>query len=81
MQQAAPLCPAATFCIGCGRAHPALQSSAATSPVQVGAFVPAAFASLTPCDALLSRIGTADSLETCSSSFMVEMQVGSGNAV
>lgn len=43
---------------------------------QVGAFVPAAFASLTPCDRLLSRIGTGDSLETCSSSFMVEMQVG-----
>ena len=42
---------------------------------QVGAFVPAAFASLAPCDRLLTRLGTGDSLETCSSSFMVEMQV------
>jgi len=42
---------------------------------QVGAYVPAAFASLPPVDRLLSRIGTGDSLETCSSSFMVEMQV------
>jgi hypothetical protein len=42
---------------------------------QVGCFVPARFASLAPCDALLARIGTSDSLETNASSFMVEMQV------
>lgn len=42
--------------------------------------MPAAFASLNPCDRLLSRIGTGDSLETCSSSFMVEMQVGGWRA-
>ena len=47
-------------------------------PPQVGAFVPAAFASLTPCDRLLARLGTGDSLETCSSSFMVEMQARGG---
>ncbi|KAL4430861.1 hypothetical protein ABPG75_006117 [Micractinium tetrahymenae] len=41
---------------------------------QVGAFVPAAFASLPPRDRLLSRLGTGDSLETCSSSFLLEMQ-------
>lgn len=43
---------------------------------QVGAFVPATFASLPPRDRLLSRLGTGDSLETCSSSFLLEMQVG-----
>lgn len=60
---------------------PALPREAQPAPLaaQVGAFVPATFASLTPCDRLLSRIGTGDSLETCSSSFMVEMQVGSGH--
>ena len=50
----------------------------APGPSQVGAFVPAAFASLTPCDRLLARLGTGDSLETCSSSFMVEMQARRG---
>lgn len=45
---------------------------------QAGSFVPAAFASLPPRDRLLSRLGTGDSLETCSSSFMVEMQVWGG---
>lgn len=44
--------------------------------MQVGCFVPAAFASLTPVDRLFTRIGTGDCLETNSSSFMVEMQVG-----
>lgn len=43
---------------------------------QVGSFVPAAFASLPPRDRLLSRLGTGDSLESCSSSFLLEMQVG-----
>jgi DNA mismatch repair ATPase MutS len=43
---------------------------------QVGAYVPASFASLAPCDRLLSRLGSGDSLETCSSSFLLEMQVG-----
>ena len=33
------------------------------------------FASLTPMDRILTRIGTSDCLETNSSSFMVEMQV------
>jgi DNA mismatch repair ATPase MutS len=42
---------------------------------QVGSFVPASFASLAPRDRLLARMGSADSLETNSSSFMVEMQV------
>jgi DNA mismatch repair ATPase MutS len=42
--------------------------------LQVGSFVPAAFASITPVDRLFTRIGTGDCLETCSSSFMVEMQ-------
>ena len=50
---------------------------------QVGCLVPARFASLAPCDRLLTRIGTSDSLESNSSSFMVEMQVrmGSGAAL
>ena len=43
--------------------------------LQVGAYVPAAFASLPPRDRLMARMGTGDSLETCSSSFFVEMQV------
>ena len=47
-----------------------------TGLAQVGAFVPAAFASLAPCDAVLARMGTGDSLETNSSSFMCECQVG-----
>ncbi|GMH42445.1 hypothetical protein BSKO_10364 [Bryopsis sp. KO-2023] len=41
---------------------------------QVGCFVPADFVSFTPCDRLFTRIGTLDSIETNSSSFMVEMQ-------
>ena len=41
---------------------------------QVGCFVPAKFAVIRICDSLFSRIGTADSIETNSSSFMVEMQ-------
>ena len=52
------------------------QVACAVVMAQVGCFVPARFASLTPLDRILTRIGTADSLETNSSSFMVEMQVG-----
>jgi DNA mismatch repair ATPase MutS len=39
---------------------------------QAGCFVPAAFASLPPVDALLCRLGAADDLESGASSFMVE---------
>ena len=42
---------------------------------QIGCFVPASFASLTPIDRLMTRMGTSDSLENNSSSFMVETQV------
>ncbi len=45
---------------------------------QIGCFVPATFASIAPADRLFTRIGTSDCLETNSSSFMVEMQVGRG---
>ena len=41
---------------------------------QLGCHVPAAFASVRPADRLFTRIGTGDSIETNSSSFMVEMQ-------
>ncbi len=41
---------------------------------QLGCHVPAAFASIRPADRLFTRIGTGDSIETNSSSFMVEMQ-------
>ena len=43
---------------------------------QAGSLVPAAFASLAPRDRLLARLGAGDSLETSSSSLMVEMQAG-----
>ena len=42
---------------------------------QAGSFVPAAFMALAPFTRLLCRMGTGDSIETNSSSFMVEMQV------
>ena len=41
---------------------------------QLGCYVPASFASVRPVDRLFTRIGTSDSIETNSSSFMVEMQ-------
>ena len=41
---------------------------------QVGCFVPAEFMSLHPFESLFTRMGTGDSIETNSSSFMVEMQ-------
>ena len=41
---------------------------------QIGSFVPAKFASMRVVDKLFTRIGTSDSIETNSSSFMVEMQ-------
>ena len=41
---------------------------------QIGSFVPASFASVRMVDKLFTRIGTSDSIETNSSSFMVEMQ-------
>jgi len=52
------------------------QVAAAVVMAQVGCHVAANFASITPLDRILTRIGTSDSLETNSSSFMVEMQVG-----
>ena len=42
---------------------------------QIGCFVPARFASLRCVDRLFTRIGTGDSIENNSSSFMEEMQV------
>jgi len=42
---------------------------------QVGCFVPAEFAALSPVDRLFTRIGMSDSIETNSSTFMVEMTV------
>ncbi|KAL4525061.1 hypothetical protein Ndes2526A_g07151 [Nannochloris sp. 'desiccata'] len=50
------------------------QVAAAVVMAQVGCHVAAKFASITPLDRILTRIGTSDSLETNSSSFMVEMQ-------
>lgn len=41
---------------------------------QIGSLVPAKFASVQVVDKLFTRIGTSDSIETNSSSFMVEMQ-------
>jgi DNA mismatch repair protein MSH4 len=41
---------------------------------QIGSFVPAKFASVRLVDKLFTRIGTSDSIESNSSSFMVEMQ-------
>ena len=41
---------------------------------QIGSLVPAKFASVRLVDKLFTRIGTSDSIETNSSSFMVEMQ-------
>jgi hypothetical protein len=41
---------------------------------QAGCFVPARFMSLSPFSRLFTRMGTGDSIETNSSSFMVEMQ-------
>lgn len=42
---------------------------------QAGSFVPADFLALCPFNALFTRMGTGDSIETNSSSFMLEMQV------
>ena len=44
---------------------------------QIGCFVPAKMASLRCIDKLFTHFGTGDSVETNSSSFMVEMKVGS----
>ena len=41
---------------------------------QMGSAVPAKFASVGVVDKLFTRVGTSDSIETNSSSFMVEMQ-------
>jgi DNA mismatch repair protein MSH4 len=49
------------------------QVAAAVVMAQVGCHVAANFASIVPLDRILTRIGTSDSLETNSSSFMVEM--------
>ena len=51
------------------------QVAAAVVMAQVGCHVAADFASFTPVDRILTRIGTCDRLESNSSSFMVEMQV------
>lgn len=40
---------------------------------QIGCYVPASFMALSPYDSLHTRIGTADSIESNASSFMVEM--------
>jgi len=42
---------------------------------QIGCFVPANFASMRTIDRLLTRLGSSDSIENNSSSFMLEMQV------
>jgi len=42
---------------------------------QAGSFVPADFMALCPFSSLFTRMGTGDSIETNSSSFMLEMQV------
>jgi len=51
------------------------QVALAVVMAQVGCHVPATFASLCPVDRIFTRMGTADSLESGSSSFMVEMEV------
>ena len=43
--------------------------------LQIGSFVPADFAAFRPVDRLFTRIGMSDSIETNSSTFMVEMTV------
>ncbi|MCL2753381.1 MAG: DNA mismatch repair protein MutS [Defluviitaleaceae bacterium] len=40
---------------------------------QIGSFVPAAFANITICDSVLTRVGAADNLARGQSTFMVEM--------
>ena len=73
--------------IGCSNAHrpqtfyasdaricAPLQVALIVIMAQLGCRVPAAFASVRPVDRLFTRIGTNDSIETNSSSFMVEMQ-------
>jgi hypothetical protein len=40
---------------------------------QIGCYVPAAFMALSPYESLHTRVGTADSIESNASSFMVEM--------
>lgn len=42
---------------------------------QCGAYVPAEAMALRPLDAIFTRMGTGDSIETNASTFMVEMQV------
>lgn len=46
---------------------------------QAGCFVPAEFMALCPFSCLLTRMGTGDSIETNSSSFMLECQVSTCN--
>jgi hypothetical protein len=45
---------------------------------QAGCWVPAEFMALCPFVRLVGRLSTGDSIDTNSSSFMVEMQVGWG---
>ena len=52
-----------------------LQAALIVILAQIGCFVPAKFASLRCVDRLFTRIGTGDSIENNSSSFMEEMQV------
>lgn len=52
-----------------------LQVALITVLAQIGCRVPASFASIRCVDRLFARMGTGDSIETNSSSFMVEMQV------
>ena len=57
-----------------------LQAALIVILAQIGCFVPAKFASLRCVDRLFTRIGTGDSIENTSSSFMEEMQVRCGNS-
>lgn len=53
--------------------HGAVQVALLVVLAQIGCYVPAAFMALSPYDSLHTRIGTADSIESNASSFMVEM--------
>lgn len=51
------------------------QIALAVIMAQIGFYVPASFASVTPVDKIFTRMGTRDDIETSSSSFMEEMEV------
>lgn len=56
------------------RVHVPWQVALTVLMAQLGCYVPADYASIRPVDRLFTRIGTSDSIQTNSSSFMVEMQ-------